>query len=121
MALTVVAGDLLTGNPDGLPDVRYSRGREARLHFPQSQTVIFNQGFFPLAPRRETWMFLHYHDARGSLKAELSLPLALTDGGYVTGWRERIILDSDEIASLVRIIPQAEMSPEIDIPVHMKA
>ena len=123
LALTVVAGNCLTGNPDqegGQPNVRYPRGPVMRTLFPRSQTEIFNPSLFPVAPSLETWMLLHYHESN-SLKAELSLPLALTDDGYVTGWRERVLLDSDAVDPLARIVPQADTPAEIDIPVHMKA
>lgn len=118
-AIMVVAGDSGTGNSTREPATRYERGPATRKLFPSSQLSFL---FYHLSqpPPREIWMLLHHHDPTGILMAELSLPLAVTEDGYVTGWRERIILDLEELNPIGQVVPRTDTPPAIDVPVRMK-
>ena len=125
LAIMVVAGDNATGDPAREPASRYPRG-------PVTRTLVFrNQLFFAFyaamvqdqpPPPRQTWMLLHYlaGDQLSDLRAELSLPAALTEEGDVVRWRERIILDLGEMDSVVQALPPTKPLSPVDVPVRMK-
>lgn len=102
-AIAVTAGDRNTGLPDVTPSTKRDRGPVTRNAVETNQQISMFEllgedaavrFMRPLpAPRRHTWLLLHYLDRRNNmLRAELSIPLEMTSDGYVQKWEERIIL-----------------------------
>ena len=126
-AITVVAGDELTGNPDDPPSTRYLRGPVTR------HAVAVNQLRMPLSspdwgvveefsPWPQTWFLLHYLAGPSEIQAELSLPIAITRHGRVTDWRKRILLGSVIDSTPVESVVPQEIPDDdaLDVPVERK-
>jgi hypothetical protein len=100
MAIAIASGDSETGNEDGFPCTRSTRGpktAEAVRINRQQQSFDFMDPIPVIesinTPGRSTWLFLMYRDlATRMLRAELSRPISMTDEGRVDEWAERIIL-----------------------------
>ncbi len=97
MAIAVASGDLSTGKLDRTPSTRTDKGPATRDVILQNQ-LSFAQisSDFPVPATAEgisTWLLLYHVDnAAREIRVELSLPISMTVDGFVTGWRERIIL-----------------------------
>lgn len=89
IAIVVVSGDGATGYDHLNPQSRYEHPRVIRQIVRGDLDTLFDSPH-----ERPRWVvyFLLHHVAPGSVKAELSCPVALDAKGWVTGWRERILL-----------------------------
>ena len=132
-AIAVASGDSRTGRRNETPATRTEKG-------PVTQQVIgANQLSFGNIPgadtqwqrsgsatTRRTWLLLHYFDEDADeTRAELSLPAAMTQDGFVVEWQTRIILpiplDDPSIGWSSGIDDGPEDTGDIDIPVEMRA
>jgi hypothetical protein len=98
-ALVVAAGDAFTGLEERTPSTRSDKGPATR------DAVDANQASFaevdpsypwPAPPVRptQTWLLLHHmDDESGTVRIELSLPADISAEGFITAWRERLILE----------------------------
>lgn len=98
VAVVPVSGTADTGRADGSP-------RTARPRGPASSRAVQINGQLEFdlaalladmaaetADAVETWFLLYYRAQGDELRAELSLPVRISDKGVVDVWRERIIL-----------------------------
>ena len=128
-AIGVASGDECTGIPDMTPATRYDRGLATR------QAVSSNQLSFSTwsvdwaqeaaASAKQTWFLLHYRDdGADEIRVELALPAEMTPSGFVTQWKERIILGG--VGNSSAVMPAAlddsidSGADAIDIPVLKK-
>lgn len=125
MAINVAAGDAGTGRPEATPSNKAPKGQTTADAISINQQQLEFDFPVPDVPhiRGEdgplTWFLLLYRSER-EIRAELSLPSAMSPDGRITKWRERIILPSvplDE-SSLDLNPPEGA---DIDIDVKRKA
>jgi len=121
MAITVSSGDDGTGcltrspqtrNPKGTATLRaiFENHRQLRFGF-----IEDDEGKLP----RLTWVLLVAR-VKGEVRCELSLPAAVGDGGRVTAWSERIILDPVALG-VEAPVSAPENEPTVEIQVVRKA
>jgi hypothetical protein len=66
-------------------------------------------------PDRATWILLFHNDAK-EIRAELSLPNSIGEDGHINGWRDRIILGSQQLdGDKAPVTPDFGPDPTIDI------
>ena len=116
IAISVSTGDAWTGNRDRNPSTKYSKGpitaslvaineEQLRLEFagrPDLRAV-------PDEGERLTWILL-VHWTPTTAQVELSLPASINPAGFVTVWRERVILGDIDLEDSIEILP--EYQPE---------
>jgi hypothetical protein len=123
MAITLIAGDKNTGNPDEVPQTK--RPRRAG-----SQQLVVNnvQPVFPeldleddgdADAQAKLWYVL-FHRTGEVLKCELSLPTAVDDNGLIEDYLERIILPDLDAQNPP---PESgdDVDPDVDVPVQRRA
>jgi hypothetical protein len=126
LAITVAAGDANTGLSDAVPSTKHEKGPATRDAVRQNQLTFADVSeSFPVPTRDDlgslTWLLLHYADEeREEIRMELSLPQDMTADGYVTTWRERILLPSVPFSPTPEEAGD-EDEPEIDISVERRA
>lgn len=125
-AIAVASGDSRTGS-DKSPSTRTEKGPAT------VQVIAVNQLSFASVPGsdpawelRRTWLLLYYlEDESDEVRAELSLPAAITPEGHITGWQERIILplpsDGTIVDRVTRLDGDPEDDGEINVPVEKRA
>lgn len=107
LSIIVASGDAFTGIAGQTPSTRNDKGpltREAvqgnQLHF----TDYYGDSDFPrptTIPPKQTWILLHYTDKeKDEIRLELSLPVEMSDAGYVHVWQERIVLSPVSFADV---------------------
>jgi hypothetical protein len=100
-AVSVAAGNRHTGNPDKEPTTKRDRGLATqRAVATNAQMEMFSDEEVPRqirslpAPWLKTWMLVHYIDhVNEVIRAEISLPLEMTEDNHVKSWISRIILE----------------------------
>lgn len=122
--IAVSSGDLGTGRTDAMPRTRRSKGprtaaavsvNAAQLDlFPDTLTRPLVEGGKVL-----TWVLLFCCDG-DQLRAELSLPVYLDDGGHIDDWRERVLLPSQSIDPAF-VMPEPDFGPDIDVEIVRRA
>lgn len=101
VAIVPVSGTAETGLLDGTPKTANARGAASSRAVQINGQLEFSYQP-PLLPdmagekseTRTTWFLLYYRSHADELRAELSLPIRISDKGIVGAWRERIILPS---------------------------
>lgn len=124
VAVAVAAGDVETGRLWGKPTSRNERGSVAALLVRSNQIQLNlpfeEEGLRPLPPVEEqiTWWLLIYSDKDGStVRAELSLPVGITDN-RLASWQQRIIIDVSSCSTKSAIDLEDELPP-IDFEVRI--
>ena len=123
MAIAVAAGDERTGLPSSIPPkTRSPKGPATERAINVNQLSFADMD--PTWQRRPTWILLYNFDTDpGHIRAELSLPDMMTEGGYVSEWQERIILVDDDSSPGVTpssVLDYPEIPGEVDVPVERK-
>lgn len=123
-AVAVAAGTAATGRPDGRPTTRTPKGpaTEEAVNRNQLSLAELSPSSFDSPPTqvelRQTWLLLHHADAGAEeIRLELSLPDVIV-GGYVTGWRERLVIEPLAQSITVEIEDDVE---EITVDVRRRA
>ena len=118
-AIAPAFGDERTGDPKLQPSTKYHKGTMVMeavganvqlelFEVPETHTATV------ASPSIATWILL-YHVAEDEIRYELSLPIE-TIGGYISGWRERIIFPPLARSPQTGLVaPQEEFAPDIDI------
>lgn len=130
-AIAVAGGNAATGRRDMALSTRTEKGpatTEAIKENVQLSFAATNPEFGQRSPQgggRRTWLLLHYHDKEGEeIRVELSLPSAISEG-YVTAWRERLILSPIPVTKPVDLADEEadEKADEehVDIQIERKA
>jgi hypothetical protein len=124
MRIAVSSGDLGTGRIDAIPKTRRSKGPRtaAAVSVNAAQLDLFPNTL--ARPKSDdskvlTWVLLFCCDA-DQLRAELSLPVYLDDGGHIDAWRERILLPSQSIDPSF-VMPEPDFGPDIDVEIARRA
>jgi len=126
-AVTVVCGDLNTGNPHGKPLTRNKRGNRTTrsVHYKVSQGELFpverniRQDFLSDSPTEQIlWIFLFYVDVENRVvRYELSRPINMGQNDKVDGWEPRFIMPPLSIDAPDNDFDQPDAGPDINIPV----
>lgn len=100
LALAAASGDAFTGK-NGLnmnPSTRSPKGPVTQDRISVNQQLHFEDIAASFPPAKQiigmaTWLLLYFWDEPvEQIRVELSLPEEMTDAGYVTRWKRRIIL-----------------------------
>ena len=119
VAIAVASGALGTGDADLTPTTSHPKGdatalyvrvnRRQLLLFPVTQNSPADASDFT---KRSTWLFLT-HLANDRIYAELSLPDSIDEFGFISEWRQRLILKPIDVEdSLSRRL--SDTSPDDD-------
>lgn len=100
LAIVPVSGSADTGLIDGTPRTLNPRGEASSRAVQMNGQLVLDLGGEGLLPDMSaeklasvaTYYLLYYRSQGDLLRAELSLPVSITDKGLVVGWRERILL-----------------------------
>lgn len=128
-AITVATGDDGTGIPDRIPTTQSSKGPRtmeavAANNKQMGLDLVFPDGWIPplYDPAKfgdcATWLLLIHRDDT-AVRAELSHPLGFDDNKRVSGWKERILLPSVDVAPLEELDLE-EREQALDVPVRRK-
>jgi hypothetical protein len=117
--ISAVSGNAYTGNPLRTPSSKHPRGPLGEELIRQNQLELFAEhAEMPLRTGgRLQYLLLYYFwesEDRVVLRAELSLPEATDEKGYIISWRERIILPTRDLTrgpSTARTADDAPTSP----------
>jgi hypothetical protein len=112
-AVVPVSGTADTGLRDGTPKTANPRGEASSRAVQVNGQLEF--GFAALLPDMAaekagavtTWFLLYYRSQTDELRAELSLPVRISDKGVVDAWRERILLPTRTFGA-DQMLPQIE-------------
>lgn len=133
-AIAVASGDAFTGIEDKTPSTRREKGPATQAAVEQNQLTF--EDIDPSFPRvlrvptatttpsgMRTWLLLHYVDARAEeVRSELSLPDFISAEGFVTSWRERIMLPPTPFTSpVIADAPADGPTTPIEVPVERRA
>jgi hypothetical protein len=125
-AITVAAGDSNTGRTqDGVvPTTRSEKGPATRDAVNRNQLSFadISEDFpRPKPSATQTWLVLHHADeTAGEIRIELSLPASMTKDGFVTEWRERIILTPIPLNAALETTAEPEVGDEIEVNVERR-
>lgn len=98
LAVIPVSGTADTGLADGTPKTANPRGKASSRavqingQLELSITALLADMAAEKADAIETWFLLYYRAQNDELRAELSLPVRISEKGVIDAWRERIIL-----------------------------
>jgi hypothetical protein len=125
-AIAVAGGNAATGQREATLRTRTEKGPATKEAVQENEQLSFadrDSAFGQRSPEgdgRHTWLLLHYYDEQAEeIRVELSLPSRITDG-YVTAWRERLILAPIPLTSGSNQEAE-EPEEEIDVQVERKA
>lgn len=129
VAITVATGDDRTGIADRIPTTQSSKGPRtmeavAANNKQMGLDLVFPDGWIPplYDPAKfgdcATWLLLIHRDDL-AVRAELSHPLGFDDYKRVSGWKERILLPSVDVAP-VEEFEFEQLEEPVDVPVRRK-
>jgi hypothetical protein len=139
IAIAVRSGDTAAGDPKKNPSFKYP---ESATMFEAIESNARQLGLFdgvagfaafatPEKPKRidfrkfQTWWLLHHVDTgKNVMRAELSLPVKIGEGGEMDEWQTRIILGPIPFDDEPPVEPAGGVDPggsEFDVPVRKKA
>lgn len=125
MAIAASSGDEGTGIADANPSTKQVKGpcTIAAVSSNAAQLELFPRlVLMPASPPEEveclTWILL-FRAAGKELRAELSLPVTMDEGGLIRAWRERIILPSQPLDATF-IIPEPDFGPDVEIEIQRR-
>lgn len=123
MAITLLAGDKNTGDPDQTVIPQTKRPRKAA-----SQQLVINN-VQPSLPgfeeeedpdsRAKLW-YLLWHREREVARCELSLPTAVDDNGNIEAYLVRIILPNIDLSGPRPEARDDDRDPDVDVPVQRR-
>jgi len=126
-AVVAVSGGPGTGIPEADPRTARPRGATSVSAVQVNQQLEFDgvldAVLADMAAERnaslETWFLLYFRSKTEGLRAELSRPVLITDGGSVRAWAERIILQTRTFddATILPIDAGGSDDVDFDIPV----
>lgn len=126
MAIAVSSGDEGTGIAGANPSTKQVKGpcTVAAVSSNAAQLELFPDAVLMPPPARDeieclTWLLL-FHASGTELRAELSLPVNVDEGGQIRAWRERIILPSQPLDTAFTI-PEPDFGPEVEIEIQRRA
>jgi hypothetical protein len=113
IALLPVSGTVDVGLESGEPKTANARGNTSARAVQVNGQLEFSVTVALLADLAaektnalRTWFLLYYRTQSEELRAELSLPVGISDLGVVDAWRERILLPSRQFGAEQEILPR---------------
>lgn len=127
-AITVMRGDIHTGNPHRTPLTRNKRGNRTvkSVHFNAAQQDMFpvsrdERQVLVEATEQTLWVLLFHADINNKVvNYELSRPINMGENGKVDDWKPRFILPQIDFNAPTDY-QMPEPSPDLDIMVTPKA
>lgn len=127
MAIAVSSGDEATGIAQANPSTKQVKGpcTVAAVSSNAAQLELFPDAVLMPPPDGDdeveclTWILL-FHASGTELRAELSLPVTVDEGGQIRTWRERIILPTQPLDTAVTI-PEPDFGPEVEVEIQRRA
>lgn len=124
LAVVPVSGTADAGLSDGSPRTANPRGKaSSRAVQTNGQleldiTALLADMAAEKGDAIETWFLLYYRTQDDELRAELSLPVRISEKGVIDAWRERIILPPRTFGAELRVPRDAGGSDDVefDIP-----
>ena len=121
-AIAVSSGCDFTGKAEYAPSTRHPKGNctedIVKANCTQLNFFSDNSQSDEEESNTKTTLILLYYDDENEIRGELSLPEAI-QGGYITGWAERIILPIQKIDDF-SILKEPDFGPEIEIEINKK-
>jgi hypothetical protein len=121
-AIAACGGDANTGLRDKTPSTRSDKGPATKGAIADNQLSFadYSSEFTDDFPRpKQTWLLLYYRDERTQeTRVELSLPVAMSDEGFVSSWRERIILSAIPFVPVA--IPEETQEQSIQVNIERR-
>ncbi len=120
LAVVAVSGTVGTGQPDGTPRTANPRGKASARAVQINGQREFNLAAMLADMSAEktsgldTWFLLYYRAEEDELRAELSLPVRISERGVVDSWLERIILTPRSFGAEVPLPEDAGGSDDVD-------
>jgi hypothetical protein len=124
MAIAVSSGDEGTGIARATPSTKQVKGpcTVAAVSSNAAQLELF-PGLILMSPPPDveclTWILLFSAAAVTELRAELSLPVTMDEGGQIRAWRERIILPSQPLDATFSV-PAPDFGPDVEIEIKRR-
>ncbi len=125
MALAVSSGDEGTGVARANPSTKQVKGpcTIAAVSSNAAQLELFPGLVLMSSPASEeaeclTWILL-FRANDTELRAELSLPVNMDEGGQIRVWRERIILPSQPLDDTYKV-PEPDFGPDVEIEIQRR-
>ncbi len=126
MAIAVSSGDEATGITQANPSTKQVKGpcTVAAVSSNAAQLELFPDAVLMPPPAADdeieclTWILL-FHASGTELRAELSLPVIMDDGGQIRTWRERIILPAQPLDTGVTL-PEPDFGPEVEVEIQRR-
>jgi hypothetical protein len=125
MAIAVSSGDEGTGVARANPSTKQVKGpcTIAAVSSNAAQLELFPGVVLMPPPCGDeveclTWILL-FHASAAELRAELSLPVNMDEGGQIRAWRERIILPTQPLDTAFTI-PEPDFGPEVEIEIQRR-
>ena len=124
VAIAVAAANSATGQAEATPSNRSTKGPATRdaIDWNQTSFADVSESFrvCRATSRPQTWLLLYFVDEdNDEVRLELSLPAYIDDDGYVTAWRERVLLLPLSLDS--RAPPIRDETEQIDIKIERRA
>lgn len=102
LAIAAASGDAFTGKhgPNMNPSTRSPKGPVTQDRISVNQQLHFEDIAASFPPAKQitglaTWLLLYFWDEEHEeIRVELSLPEEMTEAGYVTRWKRRVILEA---------------------------
>lgn len=123
ISVVPMGGSAGTGEREGRPRSARARGEatKRRVQINGQLMLRFDSGWLAdMAADRDastqTWVLL-YRRQEDELRAELSLPTAMTDKGVVHGWHERILLPPRSFGPEIRAPRDADGGEDVEFDV----
>lgn len=126
LAIAVSGGSQETGQADGYPTTRNTKGETTKQYLEKNnQLDLFPIQKFSHEEEEndtclKTWLLLYYYDkGKNEVRSEISLPTETTVNGKVGGWKTRILLAPIPLdGQPIKVEP--DYSPDIDIDVQFR-
>jgi hypothetical protein len=128
IVIAVSTGDAATGRPGLSPKTAYPKGdrmqdavrrNAAQLCLAIDLDIVPIRKVVAPAPRCLLWILVTHEDD-DEVRFELSLPDAVGEDERVDGWVERVILAPIAIDPTLKERTEADMEPDLDIPLTRK-
>jgi hypothetical protein len=128
IVIAVATGDAATGRPGSSPKTAYPKGdrmqdavrrNAAQLCLSIDLDIVPIRKVVAPTPKCLLWILVTHED-NDEVRFELSLPDAVGEDERVDGWVERIILAPIPIDPTLRERTEADMEPDLDIPLTRK-
>lgn len=120
LALVAVSGTVGTGQRDGTPRTANPRGKASSraVQINGQRELNLSTLLADMSAEKtsglDTWFLLYYRASNDELRAELSLPVRISERGVVDSWRERILLTPRSFGAEIPLPEDAGGSDDVD-------